>query len=406
MQTVKGSNIKDIRQHNRLLVLKHIAAKPMVSRMELSEITGLSKMAVGNMVNDLMDLKLVEEIKLSPDTNAYGRPPGALRLSNSSPLICGMLIKRGLFQTVLADLSGDIVDREEIRYDQGLRKEDIATWLVGAYRRLRARQHRDVIAVGISAIGPVDTKRGIILNPPFFHGLSNVEIVREVQSEIGLPTYLINDANAGALAEKLYGQGQAEKNFCYLHIMNGIGVGCVLDSKLYSGDFGQSGEIGHTTINCMGPKCECGNVGCLELYANVDNMKSRIRELEEMLHVRFPLRQGEKLGWMSILGQANRGNQLAVLALEEFCTHISFAMTNIVNLLDLSHIIVGYDSDVTGDVLERLLQEKLQKRALYTGYRRIEVRRSVFEGDAPLVGAIACCAEKIFDLELKILPEG
>lgn len=406
MQAGKGSTVKDIRQHNRLLVLKQIATHPMVSRMELSEITGLTKMAVGNMVNDLMELNLVDEIKALPDTNMYGRPPGALRLSNSSPLICGMLIKRGLFQTVLADLSGKIIDREEIRYDQGLQTNDISEWLVGAYQRLRARQNRDVIAVGISSIGPVDTKRGVILNPPFFHGLSNVEIVRDVQAAVNLPTYLINDANAGALAEKLYGKAQTNENFCYLHIMNGIGVGCVLDNKLYNGDFGQSGEIGHTTINCLGPKCECGNSGCLELYANVENIKNRVRELEETLHLTFPLQHGQKLNWITILNQANRGNQLAVLALEEFCTYISFAMTNVVNLLDLSHIIVGYDSDVPGNVIEQLLQEKLQKRALYTDYRKIEVRRSAFGGDAPLVGAIACCAERVFDLGLKIIPEG
>ena len=57
MQSTKGSTVRDIRQHNRLLILKHIAIKPMVSRMELSEVTGLSKMAVGNMVNDLMELE-------------------------------------------------------------------------------------------------------------------------------------------------------------------------------------------------------------------------------------------------------------------------------------------------------------------------------------------------------------
>ena len=405
MQSAKGSTVRDIRQHNRLLILKHIAIKPMVSRMELSEVTGLSKMAVGNMVNDLMELGLVEEIKGSSDTSVYGRPPGALRISNRSPLICGMLIKRSMFQVVLADFSGNIIDSEEIRYDKQLQKSDISTWLLNAYQTLRARQCREVIAVGISAIGPVDTKRGVILNPPFFHGISNVEIVAEIHAATGLPTYLINDANAGALAEKLYGQAQQETNFCYLHIMNGIGVGCVLDNKLYSGDFGQSGEIGHTTINCTGPRCECGNTGCLELYANVEAMTRRIHELESVLHVTFPLKPDEKMNWKLILDHANMGNELAVLALEEFCGYISYAMTNIVNLLDLSHIVIGYHSGNPGDIVERLLQQKLQQRVLYTDYRRISVTRSVFGGDAPLIGAIACCTEKIFDLTLKILPE-
>ena len=114
MQSTKGTNIKDIKYHNRLLVLKHIAVKPMISRMDLSEATGLSKMAVGNMVNDLLEMELVEETLLPIDAANYGRPPRVLQISESSPLICGMLIKRGISQVILADLSGTIIVRQEI----------------------------------------------------------------------------------------------------------------------------------------------------------------------------------------------------------------------------------------------------------------------------------------------------
>lgn len=404
MQNAKGSTIKDIKQHNRILVMKHIATRPLISRMELADVTGLSKMAVGNMVNDLMELDLVEETKLSAEGSSYGRPPGALRISNHSPLICGMLIKRGVLQVILADLSGHIVHRTELRYDDGLKREGITQWLAGACQDLRRQQSRAVIAVGISSIGPVDTQRGIILNPPFFNGIANVEIVKEIEKATNLPTFLINDANAGALAEKLYGSASAERNFSYLHIMKGIGLGCVLDDKLYNGDLGQSGEIGHTSINFMGPRCECGNVGCLELYANEENLVARAKELEITLGTKIPLLPGSKLNWQTIVDQANLGNQTALLALDQFCTYIAHAMTNILNLLDFSRIIVGYDSIVPGNVVERLMGDKLQRRVLYTDYRRIEVRRSVFGGDAPLIGAIACCAEKIFDLTLPIIP--
>lgn len=398
-----GSKITDIKQHNRLLVLRHIATRPMISRADLAEATGLSKMAVGNMVDDLMELNLVGETKISADGSFYGRPPGALYISEHSPLICGMLIKRSVFQVVLADLSGSLVGRKEICYGRLVQKEDIADKLVKAYTELMKKQKRSVIAVGISSIGPVDSGRGIILNPPFFQGISNVEIVRDIQERTELPAFLINDANAGALAEKLYGDAQDEKNFAYLHIMNGIGLGCVLDNKLYRGNSGQSGEIGHTSINFMGPRCECGNVGCLELYANVENLCKRVRELEVILDRPVIPENGGELGWKAVVDGANAGNQTAVMALEEFCGYIAYAMTNILNLLDFSHIIVGYDSSVSGDVVERLLKSKLESRALSAAYRGIEVQRSVFGGDAPLIGAIACIAERIFNMSLPVI---
>lgn len=403
MQDIKGTNIKDVKYHNRLLVLKYIAAKPLISRMDLAEATGLSKMAVGNMVNDLIEMGLVEETQQLSEVASYGRPPGVLRIAGSSPLICGMLIKRSVFQVILADLSGTIIDRQEKRYGNELKREDISRWLKEAYEILEDRQKRQVIAVGISSIGPADTGSGMILNPPFFYGISDVEIVKEISAATGLPTYLINDANAGALAEKLYGGAQKEKNFSYLHIMNGIGLGCVLDNKLYSGNTGQSGEIGHTSINCMGPRCECGNVGCLDLYANEESLKQRAVKLEETLGSKIPVKEGEELGWLAIVDAANRGNMAAVLALDDFCSYIAHAMTNIVNLLDFSRIIVGYDSGVQGNVVERLLYEKLYDRVLYSDYCKITVQHSAFGGDAPLIGAIAYCAEKIFDASLPIL---
>lgn len=403
MQKRMGSRITDVRQHNRLLVLRHIATHPMISRADLAEATGLSKMAVGNMVDDLTELDLVGETRIFADGSSYGRPPGALYISEHSPLICGMLIKRSVLQVVLADLSGNLVDREEISYGRLIQKEELADRLTEVYIGLMEKQKRPVIAVGISSIGPVDSGRGIILNPPYFQGISNVEIVKDIRERTGLPVYLINDANAGALAEKLYGGAREEKNFAYLHIMNGIGLGCVLDNRLYNGNSGQSGEIGHTSINFMGPRCECGNVGCLELYANAENLCRRVQELAPILGCQVVPENGGALGWKVVVDSANGGNRTAVMALEEFCGYIAYALTNILNLLDFSHIIVGYDSSVKGDVVERLLKSKLKRRALSAAYRQIEIERSVFGGDAPLIGAIACVAERIFNMSLPVV---
>ena len=192
MQKRMGSRITDVRQHNRLLVLRHIATHPMISRADLAEATGLSKMAVGNMVDDLTELDLVGETRIFADGSSYGRPPGALYISEHSPLICGMLIKRSVLQVVLADLSGNLVDREEISYGRLIQKEELADRLTEVYIGLMEKQKRPVIAVGISSIGPVDSGRGIILNPPYFQGISNVEIVKDIRAvsytHLTLPT--------------------------------------------------------------------------------------------------------------------------------------------------------------------------------------------------------------------------
>lgn len=186
MQSTKGTNIKDIKYHNRLLILKHIAVKPLICRMDLSEATDLSKMAVGNIVDDLLEMKLVEETLLSTDTTNYGRLPKVLQISKNSPLICGILLKRGVSQVILADLSGAIIDREEVFYDKLPPREYLSDCLAAAYKTMRARQERQVIAVGISSVGLVDDRRGVIINSPFSMGYPNW---KSCGKSLKLPTF-------------------------------------------------------------------------------------------------------------------------------------------------------------------------------------------------------------------------
>jgi len=217
----------------------------------------------------------------------------------------------------------------------------------------------------------------------------------------GLPAILVNDANAGALAEKLFGLGRKLSNFVYLHIMNGIGAGLVLGDKLYNGNVGQSGEIGHTSINFSGPKCVCGNKGCLDLYANVEGLRARISE-HSVLYPQSPLAGLAVPKWRDIVDAANRRDPLAMLALDEFCSYITFSLVNAINLLDLSNIIVGYDSESPGTIIESILQQKISKAILSSNYRKITVSHSAFGGDAPLIGAIAEIVDRIFTMRLPL----
>ena len=209
---------------------------------------------------------------------------------------------------------------------------------------------------------------------------------------------LVNDANAGALAEKVYGFGKDISNFTYLHIMNGIGAGLVLKEELYNGDTGQSGEIGHTSINFAGPQCACGNRGCLDLYANVDNMRQKILELKN-IYPRSPLAHKDRPSWRNIIDSAGRKDSLAIMVLDEFCSYISYALINMLNLLNISTLIIGYDSSGEEYVIEEMLRTKLSHSLQSVNFDNITVMHSSFNGDAPLIGSIAYVADKIFSLQ-------
>ncbi|MGI5960249.1 MAG: ROK family protein [Massiliimalia sp.] len=401
-----GSNIQDVKMKNRMLVLKLISTHHSISRVKLAKATGLSKMTVGNIVAELLEKGFIEETqKATSSTSNYGRKPVMLTIAKTSPCICGMLIRRGVAQVILADFDGTVFEQINFSYSSLADGDALVQLLADGFFTLKQRTTRKIAAIGISSLGPINTTSGMILNPPHFYNIENLPIVSQIHQRTQLPVYLVNDVNAGALAEKLYGAGQEITNFTYLHIMNGIGAGFILENKLYNGDSGQSGEIGHTSINFAGPKCVCGNTGCLELYANLENMQKRIRELAEELtphYKKSPLVYLENPTWCDIVDAGNAGDFLAIAVLDEFCSYISYALTNTLNLLDLSHLVVGYDSRTKGNIIEQILQRKITKSVLSGKYHDITVIHAQFGGNAPLIGSIAMIADKIFSLQLPL----
>lgn len=404
MNSTKGSNNQDVKRKNKLLILKMIATRRGLSRVEIAHHTGLTKMTVGNLISELIEENLVSEKEYAVENaaeNKYGRKPMTFSISDQSPCTLGILIKRELCQLIIGDLSGKILDSVTYKYETLRDASELLELLYQGFLQLRSRTERRIIYIGISSVGPIDTRRGIILNPPFFYGIHDLEIASYFQEKTGLPTYLINDANAGALAEKLYGAMIDDKNYLYLHIMNGIGAGIIINDVLYEGNTGQSGEIGHISINYAGPKCDCGNQGCLELYANIRIMRNTIQEYR-VLFPDSPLLNIEKPIWEDIIFEANNKDPLAEMVLANYCSYVSYALVNVLKIMNVSTIVIGYTNPGGGDFIEKLLQVKLSQALPSRNFGTVTVKHSSFDDNAPLIGSIAFINNKIFNGELQL----
>lgn len=399
MQNFTGSNLTGVKTQNRNLILKLISTQPDVSRADLARMTGLTKTTLGNIVAELMEGRVIcEQSQQSREKGeGPGRKPIFLDIGPQSPCIAGLLIKRGVNTAVLGDLKGRIIQRFDEPYQGPISAETLIDSLVALYRKVRGCTGRRLLGVGVASIGPVDIRGQRIVNPPNFFGIKDLPVGRLLEERIGLPAFLINDSDAGALAEKMYGSAKNLDNFIYLHIMNGIGAGYILGGNLYSGAEGKSGEIGHISINFAGPRCDCGNTGCLELYANLQQMNRRIADLKKVFQKPTVLPQPRDwYDWIEIIDAAGKKDYFAAAALEEFCEYLSHALTTAVNLLDVGSVIVGYEaSSRANNLLEEILQSKLNGRAL-NAHNQITVQKSVFHSDAPLIGSVAVVANKIF----------
>jgi glucokinase len=180
----------------------------------------------------------------------------------------------------VVDPAGTMRLRAEVptRAAEGL--EPVLGRIIGLGRELLERAAASGLVVrriGVGCAGPVDRRRGMVFNPPNLPGWERVALVERIRAALGLPTILENDANAAALGEYRYGAGRGAGSLVYYTVSTGIGGGIVLDGKVWHGLADAAGEVGHVTVRPDGPRCGCGNRGCLEAMASGPSMVRRTR---------------------------------------------------------------------------------------------------------------------------------
>ena len=328
MRTENGKNSKYLKQTNRLLVLKLLCTEGSLLRNDLVRFTGLTKMTASNIVSDLTDTGWITESAVQESVHhSAGRKPAVLTLCDTSPCCAGIYVGRHSVRIAICDLAANALYTDESFYPESPDGQYVADLASSLLKKAKKQTRRKLIGVGISAIGPLDAEKGILLTPPNFFGMRNIPIQKMIESQIHMPCFLVHDSSAGALAEKLYGVGKDLSNFLFILISNGIGAGLIADNELYDGVLGLTGELGHISIRYDGPKCSCGGRGCLELYASEKNMADEIRKTDSSFSM--PSRNTRDRATSEA---AQSGKTGAMAALRHFCEICPFWLVNCINI--------------------------------------------------------------------------
>jgi glucokinase len=210
-------------------------------------------------------------------------------------------------------------------------------------RLIRRAGKGNVMGIGICAPGPLDARRGVVLNPPNLAGWRNVPLVRLVEKRFGLPARVENDANAAGLAEALFGAARRYRDIFYVTLSTGIGTGIIIDKKIYRGKNGAAGEGGHVVIDYHSPWiCGCGTRGCIEALASGPAMVRRTRALlKKDPSTPSLLRKRRRLDPPIIAAAARRGDRVAKAIIDETGFLVGVWLGSIVSLLDPEAIVIG-----------------------------------------------------------------
>jgi predicted NBD/HSP70 family sugar kinase len=241
-----------------------------------------------------------------------------------------------------------------------------------------------ILGVGIGISGFVDAEAGVDLYSPIL-GWREVPIRAPLEQRLGLPVYVENDVNALTLAERWYGAGRNFRDFICITVGEGIGAGVVIGGELYRGAAGGAGELGHTTINPDGPRCRCGERGCLEVYASD----------------RFLLHHASALGYQGIpelIAAAQNGDGTARQVFHDMGRSLGIGTKNIVNLLNPEAVVLGGERLDAADLFLPTFEEEVRRHSFPKEAEELAIVRAELGEDGFLVGAATLVVREFFRL--------
>ncbi len=249
----------------------------------------------------------------------------------------------------------------------------------------------EVGGVCLAVPGLILAQENKVVFSPNLRAVEGIPLKDRIEPEIGVPLVIENDANAAAWGEFRFGSGSEVDHLVFLTVGTGVGGGVISHGVLLRGAQGSGGELGHVTVQATGPRCTCGNHGCLEALASGTAIGRRARETA----VENP---GSALGRIAsrrkVLGEdvtelARKGDEVAISVLEETGTWLGVGLAGFVNIFNPEVVAVGGGVMEAGDLILASARRELRLRARPPSRDLVEVQVATLGPESGVLGAAA-----------------
>ena len=397
-----GRNQQYIKLLNRAVIYRTIRETGSISRAELALRTGLNPATLTHITRELLEQGLILEAGFGDSRG--GRRRSLLRIRSDHGYIIAIRLARNNIQGMLTDLDLRQVRRKTIQASTFVNhplKITMPAMLALIHNLIEdsGLEPDQILGIGISAPGPLDARQGVLIAPPNFPGWPSTPLREIVENETHLPTFLDNDANAAALAEKWFGAGRELDNFVFLLVDEGVGGGLVIDGDIYRGEHDVAGEIGHTSIDFDGIRCDCGNTGCLEIYAEPSVAVNYARQAllaGQVSQLCEWVTDPEDLKFDHIIQAYHKQDELAVAAIDKILSPLAVGVVNAINTFDPQAVIIGGRLSQLGESLLDRLAPMVAERAMSHGEMTVRFLISNLGYEAPTIGAFSLVLRELF----------
>lgn len=327
----------------RQQVFDCVRAAGLIARVQVAKDLGVSPATVTVTTSELIEAGLIEVVAAAKDTDGpmRGRPAMMLGVCANAYHVAGVKLSDRELSAVIVDFAGNLLANKVIPREPS---QICETELVSLTLRLiddvcaqAGLSRGDLASVGIGIPGFVDMALGEVLWSSVLRE-RNVPLARLVSDQLGLPVSVDNDANLVAMAELWFGAGRGLSDFAVVTIEHGVGMGFVMNHRIYRGAQRLGMELGHTKVQLDGALCRCGQRGCLEAYV-ADYALAR----EAATAINWVHREGQPIGVLleSLFDQAKAGNMTALSIFRRAGRYLALGLSNVINLFDPELIILS-----------------------------------------------------------------
>ena len=291
----------------------------------------------------------------------------------------------------IVSAKGKLVKSISIKTEAEGGPKHVISNIIGGIESILAKNKYKIQGVGIGCPGVVSIKKGIVENAPNLPGWKNVKLGPIIKEKIKYKVHLENDANAAAIGELIFGAGKKFDSFIMVTLGTGVGGGIVFNKKIFRGEFGAAGELGHISIDLNGPKCNCGSTGCIEAYAGNSYLKEQIKsELKNYSNSIVWEIIDNDLGKVSprvIQIASEKKDEYARFVIERMGKQLGSALASLSNLLDISTFIIGGGVAGFGKPLFDSVRLTVANRVLAPLRSRVLVIPAKLQNEAGIKGA-------------------
>lgn len=382
MREVNHSKIKET---NRKKIIKLLLKKDEITKLDISRELDISITTVTTNINELKINNIVEEVGVLESTG--GRKAITIKLKENCRYSIGIAVTPTHVKISLVNLKRVIIENIRLKHEnKGIENvvKLINENIINLLEKYNIANEK-LLGVGISIPGTVDSEKGII-KYSYLLGIKDFNL-GELFEHLNVPIYVYNEANLSAYYEFL-DKRDVLKNLLYVSLTDGVGLGIIINGKIYRGDNNSSGELGHMKISMDGKKCKCGALGCFEAYCSVNALIDNYNKLSDL-----------KISDIdSFEERYNKKDKLAEKVLTEYIRILSIGVSNLIMLLDPNSIILG--GDINNIIKSKIdyLKENVYKDNSFTNEKNCTISVANVK-ESYLLGAAMIPIEEFLEIK-------